>query len=142
MFTLEIGLVLLILLIAIALFLSERLRPDLIALLVMSSLVLTGLINYQQAFNSFANPAVITVGAIVVISHALFQTGVADMLGERILQIAGHNEARIIAAIMFTVGLMSAFMNNIGATAVLLPAVLGISRKTDIPASKLLIPLS
>jgi len=85
---------------------------------------------------------VVTVWAIYIISEGLFKTGVADYLGAHILKLAGASESRLIAAIMLIVGFMSSFMNNIGATAVLLPAVIGISRKTKISPSKLLIPLS
>jgi len=140
--TIEMALVFLIIVIAIGLFLSEKLRPDVIAMLVMISLILTQLITFEQAFASFANPAVITVGAVLVISYGLFQTGMADFLGGRILQISGTNQSLLIVSLMLTVGIMSAFMNNIGATAVLLPAVMGICKQTDIPPSKLLIPLS
>lgn len=138
----EIALVLFVLFVAIILFVMEKFRPDVTAMLVMVSLVLTGLLSPVEAFASFANPAVITVGAVLVISHGLFQTGVADFLGVRILQVAGKSEVRLITAIMVTVGVMSAFMNNIGATAILLPVVLSIGRKTGIAPSKLLIPLS
>lgn len=140
--TLDIALVLFILTLAILLFLTDKLRPDIIAMLVMTSLILTGVINFEEAFTGFANPAVITVGAILVISQALFQTGVADFLSNRILHITGHNEVRIISIIMVSVGIMSAVMNNIGATAVFLPAVMSIARETKISPSRLLIPLS
>jgi di/tricarboxylate transporter len=140
--TLEIALVLTILLIAIVLFATEKFRPEIISMLVLVSLALTGLVTPQEAFTGFANPAVVTVGAIFVISYGLLRTGVADYLGNNILKVAGNNEARLLAVIMLTVGLMSAFMNNIGATAVLLPAVMGIARQTKISPSKFLIPLA
>jgi len=138
----DIALVLAILGIAIILFATERLRVDLISMLVMLSLILTGLLTVEEAFSGFSNPAVITVWAIYIVSEALFFTGVADYLGQRILQVSGNNVARLTAVLMVTVGVMSAFMNNIGATAVLLPAVVAIGRKINVPASKLLIPLA
>lgn len=140
--TFEIGLTLGIIAVAILLFATEKLRVDLIALMVLLTLILTGLLTPDEAFSGFSSPAVITVWAVYIVSGGLFKTGVADFLGSRILRLAGHNEARLIAVIMLTCGLMSAFMNNIGATAVLLPAVMGISRQAKIPASRLLIPLS
>ena len=102
----------------------------------------TGLVTPEQVFAGFASPAVITVWAVYIVSGGLFHTGVADVLGERITRLAGHNEKRLIAVIMITCGTLSAFMNNIGATAVLLPAVVGISRRSKIPLSQLLMPLS
>jgi len=140
--TSEIALVLTILGIAIVLFATERIRVDVISMMVLLSLILTGLLNVEEAFSGFSNPAVITVWAIYIVSEGLFITGVADYLGQRILGISGNNAARLTVVIMVAVGTMSAFMNNIGATAVLLPAIVAIGRKTNIPASKLLIPLA
>lgn len=127
---------------AVLLFATEKLRVDVIALLVLLSLVFVGLITTEEAFAGFSNPAVITVWAVYIVSGGFFRTGVADIIGQRIIRLAGKSEPRLIALIMVTCGVMSAFMNNIGATAVLLPAVVGISRKAKIPLSRLLIPLS
>ena len=140
--TFQIALTLFIIVAAVVLFATEKLRVDVIAMLVLLTLALTGLVTPEQAFSGFASPAVITVWAVYIVSGALFKTGIPDMIGERIARAAGNNEPRLIAIIMLTCGTMSAFMNNIGATAVLLPAVVGISRKTGIPLSRLLIPLS
>jgi len=140
--TSEIALTLGIIAVAVLLFASEKLRVDVIAMLVLLTLALTGLVGPDDVFAGFASPAVITVWAVYIVSGALFKTGVADVLGQRIIQLAGNSEPRLIAVIMLTCGLMSAFMNNIGATAVLLPAVVGISRQAKVPLSKLLIPLS
>jgi di/tricarboxylate transporter len=128
--------------VAVVLFATEKLRVDLIALLVLLALVVTSLISPGEMFAGFASPAVVTVWAVYIVSGALFKTGVADLLGQRIIRLAGHSEPRLIAIIMLACGTMSAFMNNIGATAVLLPAVVGISRQAKVPLSRLLIPLS
>ncbi len=138
----EIILTLVIIAVAVILFATEKLRVDIIALLVLLTLVITGLIEADQAFMGFASPAVITVWAVYIVSGALFKTGVTDVLGVWISRLAGNSEPRLIAIIMLTCGTMSAFMNNIGATAMLLPAVVGISRKTGVRLSKLLIPLA
>jgi di/tricarboxylate transporter len=140
--TIEIGITLSIIAIAVFLFATEKLRVDIIALLVLLSITLIGLVTPEQAFSGFSNPAVITVWAVYIVSGGLFRTGVADIIGAKIIRMAGESEPRLIAMIMITCGVMSAFMNNIGATAVLLPAVVGISRKAKIPLSRLLIPLS
>ena len=140
--TFEIILTLSIITVAVILFATEKLRVDIIALLVLLTLVLTGLIEADQAFMGFASPAVITVWAVYIVSGALFKTGVTDVLGVWISRLAGNSEPRLIAIIMLTCGTMSAFMNNIGATAMLLPAVVGISRKSGVRLSKLLIPLA
>lgn len=138
----EIALTLAIILMAIILFATEKLRVDLVALLVLLAVSITGLVSKDQVFLGFANPAVITIWAVYIVSGGLFKAGVADILGSLILRLSGSSEARLITVIMLTCGAMSAFMNNVGAVAVLMPAVMGISRKTNIPVSKLLIPLA
>lgn len=140
--TTEIALTLGIILMAIVLFATEKLRVDLIALLVLLAVSITGLVSKEEVFLGFANPAVITIWAVYIVSGGLFKTGVADILGSLILRLSGASEARLIAVIMLICGLMSAFMNNVGAVAVLMPAVIGIARQTKIPASKLLMPLA
>jgi di/tricarboxylate transporter len=135
-------LVLCILAVAILLFISERLRVDVVAMLVLVALVLTGLITVEEAFSGFASPAVIVVWAVFIISAGLTHSGVADLIARQVLRIAGHSQFRLVALIMVAVGLMSAFMSNVGAAAILLPAVMTVARTTDIAPSKLLIPLA
>lgn len=140
--TVEIVVVLVILAAAVILFAMERIRVDVVSLMALLALFLTGIVSMDEAFAGFSNPAVVTVWAIYMMSDGMARVGVADVIGSRILRYAGKNEARLIFFIMLTVGIMSAFTNNIGATAVLLPAVIGIGNQANIPASKLLIPLA
>ncbi|MFQ5943833.1 MAG: SLC13 family permease [Anaerolineales bacterium] len=140
--TLDIALTLLIILGALILFATEKLRVDVVALLVLISVGVLGLIPADQLFSGFANSAVVTVWAVYMVSGGLFKTGVADAMGSGILKVAGNREPRLIGTIMLTVGVMSAFMNNVGATAMLLPAVVGIARQTKVAVSKMLIPLA
>ena len=128
--------------VALVLFVSEKLRVDLVALMVLVTLTLTGLISPQDAFSGFSSPAVITVWAVFIISGGLTRSGVADVIARVILRLAGHNQIRLIILIMLTVGVMSAFMNNIGAVAILLPAVVSVAREMKTSPSKLLIPLA
>ena len=138
----EIALTLGIIVAAIILFATEKVRVDMVALLVLLAVSITGLVSGEEVFLGFANSAVITIWAVYIVSGGLFKTGVADRLGSLILRLSGASEVRLIAVIMLTCGIMSAFMNNVGAVAVLMPAVIGISKKTNIPVSKLLIPLA
>ena len=138
----DIALTLAIILMALILFATEKLRVDLVALLVLLAVSITGLVSKEQVFLGFANSAVITIWAVYIVSGGLFKTGVADKLGSFILKLSGSSEPRLIVVIMLTCGFMSAFMNNVGAVAILMPAVIGISKKTNIPVSKLLIPLA
>lgn len=138
----EITLTLAIIFGALIVFGTEKLRVDVVALLVLITIGLTGLVGPKEIFAGFSNSAVITVWAVYIVSGGLFKTGVADILGSFILRLSGNSEVRLITVIMLTCGLMSAFMNNVGATAMLLPAVVSVAKHTKIPASKLLIPLS
>ncbi len=140
--TTEIALTLAIIVAALVLFATEKLRVDLVALLVLLAVGLLRLIDPKEVFDGFSNSAVITVWAVYMVSGGLFKTGVADTLGRTIHRLSGDEEPRLIATIMVTCGVISAFMNNVGATAMLMPALIGISRRTKIPVSKLLIPLS
>lgn len=140
--TADIGLVLFILATAVTLFATERIRVDLVALLVLLALLLTGLLTTEEAFSGFSNPAVITVWAIYIISASLNYTGIADILGQFVGRIAGRSEKRLIFVLMLVVGVMSAFMNNIGAAAVMLPVAINLGKKMEIAPSKLLIPLA
>ncbi|HSH04537.1 MAG TPA: SLC13 family permease [Anaerolineae bacterium] len=106
------------------------------------ALLLTNLLTPEEAFSGFSSPAVVTVWAIYIVSAALMRTGVADYMGDIILLVAGKTEGRLVGVIMTTVAVMSAFMNNIGATAVLMPVVIRIGRQVKVPASKLLMPLA
>ena len=134
--------VLAILLLALVLFVTERLRVDVVALVVLVSLVLTGLVTPEKALSGFSNPAVVTVWAVFILSGGLTRTGVANLVGRYLLRLANHGEVRLSVMIMLTAGILSAFMNNVGVAALLLPVVMDISRRTGTSPSKLLMPLS
>ena len=140
--TLEIGLVLGILLVALVLFISEALRMDLVALMVLSALAVTNLVTPSEAISGFSNAAVITVWAMFILSEGLTRTGIANILGRRVMSIAGEREISLIVVIMLSSGILSAFMNNIGVAALMLPVVINISRRTSVPPSRLLMPLA
>lgn len=138
----EILLTLIILLIAAILFITEWLRVDLVALLVMVSLVFTGLLTPVEALSGFSNPAVVTVWAVFMLSAGLTATGVANLIGKQVLRFAGRGRIRLLIVIMVTAGVLSAIMNNVGVAALLLPVVLTIAHQTGQPPSKLLLPLA
>jgi len=127
---------------AIVLFITEWLRVDIVALLVVVSLNLTGILTVQEAIAGFSNPAVLTIAALFIIGGTVLQTGLAGMIGRRILTIAGSKQNRLVAVIMSTVALLSSFMSDTGTVAVLLPAIISLSRSVKKAPSKLLIPLS
>lgn len=139
--TIEIGLILVILTIALVLLISELVRSDVVALLVVAALAVTGLTTPEAAIAGFSNPAVVTVWAMYILSDGLTRTGISGMLGSRVTGIAGRRELPLIFAIMLISGSLSAFMNNIGVAALMLPVVIEISRRTDVPSSRLLMPM-
>lgn len=140
--TLQIALVLTILIVAVVLFVTERLRVDVVALLVLVTLALTGLVTPIQAVSGFSSPAVITVWAVFILSGALSKTGIAGLIGHHVLRFAGYGQVRLLVVIMLTAGVMSAFMNNVGVAALMLPVVIDITRRTGHSPSKLLMPLA
>jgi di/tricarboxylate transporter len=140
--TLEIAAVLAILAIALVFFVTEKLPMDVVALLVLATLAVSGLVTLDEALAGFSNPAVVTVWAMFILSAGLSATGVADFLGRQVLKLAGTGEMRIIIVIMLTTGVLSAFMNNIGVAALMLPVVMDIARKTQTSPSRLLMPMA
>ncbi len=140
--TTEMLLALLILLGAAFLFVTERWRVDVVALLVLGSLALTRLVTPAEALAGFSNPAVVTVWALFILSGGLSRTGVADRVGQQILRLAGTGEARLLFVIMLTAGILSAVMNNVAVAALLLPVVMDIARRANRPPARLLMPLA
>ena len=138
----DIALVITILVIALVLFVTEALRMDVVALLVVGALTITGLVTPAEAVAGFSNEAVITLWAMFIISEGLLRTGVGDLIGRNVLRISGRNEAALVAVIMLTSGGLSAFMNNIGVAVLMLPVVMGLARRARVPPSRLLMPLS
>ena len=138
----DIAIVLGILAISLILFVSEVIRMDVVALMVLGALAITGLVSPDQAFAGFSNSAVITVWAMFILSEGLTRTGIADIIGRQVMRIAGRREISMILVIMITGAVLSAFMNNIGVAALMLPVVVEVARRTRIPASRLLMPLA
>lgn len=138
----DIALVTTILVIALVLFVTEALRMDIVALLVVGALTVTGLVTPAEAVAGFSNEAVITLWAMFIISEGLLRTGVGDLIGRYVMRLAGRNEAALVAVIMLASGGLSAFMNNIGVAVLMLPVVMGLARRARVPPSRLLMPLS
>jgi len=130
-----------ILLITLILFIHGKWRYDIVALMALIMGTLTGVIPFNRAFLGFSNPAVITVGAVLVLSRGLQNSGVVDIIGEQLSKLKGGIIVQI-AALTTIITFLSAFMNNVGALALLLPVALSLAEKKNISASKLLMPLA
>jgi di/tricarboxylate transporter len=140
--TIEIGLTLGILLIALVLFITEWIRMDLVALMVLSAIAVAGLVTPAEAVSGFSNPAVITVWAMFILSEGLTRAGIADHIGRSVLRTAGRSEGRTIVIFMIVGGLLSAFMNNIGVAALMLPVAIEVAHRSGVAPSRLLMPLA
>lgn len=116
-------------------------RYDLVALIALLVLVVLEIVPEAEAFAGFGHPAIITVAAMLVISAALEKTGIVDMIAARILK---DSPGVVMAMLMQTgaVAVMSAFMNNIGALALMLPVALQVARRTGVHPAHFLMPLA
>lgn len=131
-----------ILIVAFGLLLTEKLRNDVVALLIVLALALTGVLPSGQALSGFASEPAIVVAAVFVLSAGLHRTGLSERLGRLIGRWAGSSWARSIAVIMPSVAGLSAFTHHLTTTAIMLPVTLELARDKKIPPSKLLMPLS
>jgi di/tricarboxylate transporter len=138
----QIALVLSILLVSVVFLVTEWIPMEVVALLVLGSLALTGLTTPAEALSGFSNPAVITIWSVFILSGGLTRTGVGNIIGNRVLKMAGRHEMLLVVIIMVAAGVMSAFMNNVAVAALLLPVVMDIARNTGFPPSHLLLPLA
>jgi di/tricarboxylate transporter len=127
---------------AMLLLLTERLRADLVALLVVVALGTSGVLTSQETFSGFSRSAVITLLAIFILAAGLERTGVTRQVGDLLVRVAGSSERRLVVAVMVTAAFLSLFMNNIAAAAVLLPAVSGAAQRSGVNPSRLLMPLA
>ena len=139
--TTEILLVIIVLIITIILFVIEKLRVDIIAILIMIILAWLGLISPADAFSGFASNAVIAIIGVMILGYGMDRSGVMDRLTRPVMRIAGTSEKKLVLLVSGAVASISAFMQNIGATALFLPAVMRISKKSKLSPSRLLIPM-
>jgi len=140
--TLDIVLVLLVLLATVALFVWSRLSVDLVAMIVMASLLLLGLVTPEQGITGFSNTATITVGAMFVLSAGLYRSGAVNFVGTMLVRLGRSSIWIALALIMVGVGAISAFMNNTAAVAIFLPIVVAAAKTLDVSPGRLLMPLS
>ncbi len=140
--TIPIAFVLTLLVIAIALFATERISVDVITFLLLIALVTSGILVPKEAFEGFAADIIIILGSIFVISGALQETGVLDLLGARILKLAGTDPNRLLLLLMSSTAGISGFMNNTTVTAMFLPPTIGVARRAKLSPSRLLMPLA
>lgn len=131
-----------VLLLAVYLFVTEKLPVDLVALIVMALLLVSGIVTPADGLSGFSNTATVTIAAMFILSAGLFRTGAVTFIGAFINRIFKSSFWIAILVVMIIVGVLSAFINNTPVIAIFLPILLGAARETGISASKILMPVS
>ena len=144
---LDIILVCLIIVAAMVLFVSEKLRVDMVAILIMTALIVIGLfrpgfVTVQEGISGFSNKATITIAVMFVLSSGLVKTGAINLISQKLIQLGRGSEIRLFLLLMLTAGVASAFINNAAAVAVFIPVALSVCRQHGTSPSRLLLPLS
>jgi len=127
---------------AIILFVTGKLRMDVVALLVIIVFALSGTLTLQEALAGFGDPNVILIAALFVIGEGLVRTGVAQQMGEWLVRMAGSSESKMLILLMLTVAGLGAFMSSTGVVAIFIPVVLSVAVKMGTAPGRLMMPLS
>lgn len=138
----QIWLTLLFLGIAVLLLLSNTLRADIVALILMLALGLSGVLTPQEAFSGFSRSAIIVMLSAFVLAEGLRRSGLTERVGAFIIKLFGNGEQGLIFGVMTASAILSLFMNNIAAASLLFPALSGVARRSKVSPSKLLMPLA
>ncbi len=138
----QIGLLLAIIAVSLILFSMERLPADVIALGVMLTLIVTGLLSTETAFSGFGSDTVMMILGLLLLTAALERTGVVELAGRTIFRYTGDSPNRVLAIIMSAAAGLSAFMSNTASTAFFVPLTIGLAQRARISVSRLLLPLA
>ena len=130
-----------VLIVSMVLFIQDRIRYDLIAVMSLCALTFTGIVPFKEAFDGFSNPAVITVGAILILSFSLEKAGLVQLVGQW-MTLVGESQSRQVLALCGAVTILSAFINNVGAVALLMPVAIHLARKSKRSPSFILMPMA
>ncbi len=144
---LDIILVIAIVVAALVIFASEKLRADMVALLILGTLMVIGLFRPTfptpgEAISGFSNKATVTIAAMFILSAGLVRTGAVNWVTQRLIRYGSSSETRMFVILMLAVGTISAFINNAAAVAVFIPITLTVARQQNISPTKLLLPIS
>jgi len=138
----QISITLLFIFIAALLLLGNVLRADIVALMLMLALGLSGILTPQEAFSGFSRSAVIIMLSAFVLAEGLRRSGMTERMGSFIIRLFGKGEGRLVFGVMTASALLSLFMNNIAAASLLFPSLSGMARRSKVSPSKLLMPLA
>jgi di/tricarboxylate transporter len=134
--------VLLLLMCAVYCFFTNKLRMDVVALLVIIAFVMSGMLSVSEALAGFSDANVILIAALFVVGHGLVRTGVAYQVGDWLVKVAGHNEVRLLVLLMVSVAGLGSVMSSTGVVAIFIPVVLSVAARLKISPAGLLMPLS
>ncbi len=127
---------------AAVLLVSNRIRGDLVALLVVLTLLLSGVLDVNESLSGFSNPVVIIIACMFIVSEAIVHTGIAQRLGEAVLDRGGASESRLLMLLMGASSLVGSFMSSTATAAIFIPITMAVAEKADINHKRLLIPLA
>jgi di/tricarboxylate transporter len=128
--------------ITILLFVSGKLRPDIVALTSMMALSMTGVLSVKETFSGFSNSSIILIAGLFIVGEAMSRSGLTSWLGNKIITLSRNNSNRLLVLIIIGSAILSAFMSNTGTVASLMPVIIAAAWRLKTPASKMLIPLS
>jgi di/tricarboxylate transporter len=128
--------------VTVVLFASDRLRPDVVALLVIVALILGGILPVSAAVAGFGDPLVILIAGLFVVGEGLVRTGIAFQVGQGLTRLAGASESRLLVLLMLAVAGLGAFMSSTGVVAIFIPVVLGIAARLGLGPGRLMMPMA
>lgn len=131
-----------LLIVTVILFVSDKIRLDVTAVMAMTALALSGILPVSDVVAGFGSGLIMLIAALFVISEGLFRTGVAAQIGSYIARFAGGSEVRLLAILMPAVALLSAFMSSTGAVAIFIPIILSLARNAGLAPSRILMPIA
>ncbi len=137
-----IAITLILLFVAVVLFATEKIPVDIVGILLVIGLVMTGVLNVQEGLSGFGDNIIITIAGLFVLTGGLVKTGIVDLIGRRLYRVAGKNEFLLTALIMSVAAISASVLKNTTTTAMFVPVVLGLASRAKIPPSKLLMPLA
>lgn len=128
--------------ITIILFVSGKIRPDMVAITSMMALSMAGILIVNETFSGFSNSSIILIAGLFIVGEAMSRTGLTSWLGNKIIALSKNNANKLLVLIIIGSAILSAFMSNTGTVAALMPVIIAASWRLKTPASKMLIPLS
>lgn len=126
----------------IIVFLSDRFRMDMVALAVVVTLGVSGILTPQEAVKGFGDNIVIMIAALFVVGEGIFRTGIASTVGNIIIKLGGKSEVRLLLVLLPIVSLLSTSISSTGTVAILIPIILNMSRKANLHPARLLMPVA